>query len=114
MAASDKKEMLVMVLRPTIFRVEANSFEDAKKTITNQLIASGQMKPDAPIEFREMIDYELKNKTDTKEGEMILDNCMGSGSTGVACKNTKRKFIGIEIDEKYYKIAKERINESGK
>ena len=45
---------------------------------------------------------------------MILDNCMGSGSTGVACKNTKRKFIGIEIDEKYYKIAKERINESGK
>ena len=64
MAASDKKEMLVMVLRPTIFRVEANSFEDAKKTITNQLIASGQMKPDAPIEFREMIDYELKNKTE--------------------------------------------------
>lgn len=53
-------------------------------------------------------------KTYTKEGEMILDNCMGSGSTGVACKNTKRKFIGIEIDEKYYKIAKERINESGK
>ena len=53
-------------------------------------------------------------KTYTKEGEMILDNCMVSGSTGVACKNTKRKFIGIEIDEKYYKIAKERINESGK
>lgn len=64
MAVSDKKEMLVMVLRPTIFRVEANSFEDAKKTITNKLIASGQMKPNDPIEFREMIDYELKNKTE--------------------------------------------------
>ena len=63
MAASYKKEMLIMVLRPTIFRVEANSFEDAKKTITNQLITSGQMKPNDPIEFREMIDYELKNQT---------------------------------------------------
>jgi hypothetical protein len=77
MAASDKKEMLVMVLRPTIFRVEANSFEDAKKTITNQLIASGQMKPNAPIEFREMIDYELKEE-ENKQEEQNNDN--GSGS----------------------------------
>ena len=75
MAASDKKEMLVMVLRPTIFRVEANSFEDAKKTITNQLIASGQMKPNDPIEFREMIDYELKNKEEeNKQGDKKDDN----------------------------------------
>ena len=79
MAASDKKEMLVMVLRPTIFRVEANSFEDAKKTITNQLIASGQMKPDAPIEFREMIDYELKNKEEENKQEDEEDD---NGSKG--------------------------------
>lgn len=40
----------------------------------------------------------------------MLDNCMGSGSTGVACVNTNRNFIGIELDEKYFNIAKERIN----
>lgn len=47
--------------------------------------------------------------TYTYEGETILDNCMGSGSTGVACKNTGRKFIGIELDDTYFKIAEERI-----
>lgn len=49
-------------------------------------------------------------KTYTNEGETILDNCMGSGSTGVACINTNRNFIGIELDEKYFNIACERIN----
>lgn len=48
-------------------------------------------------------------KTYTNEGETILDNCMGSGSTGVACQNTNRHFIGIELDKKYFEIAKERI-----
>lgn len=48
-------------------------------------------------------------KTYTMEGETVLDNCMGSGSTGVACLNTNRKFIGIEKDEKYFEIAKNRI-----
>ena len=49
-------------------------------------------------------------KTYTNEGETVLDNCMGSGSTGVACKNLNRKFIGIELDDTYYEIAKNRIN----
>ena len=48
-------------------------------------------------------------KTYTNDGDTILDNCMGSGSTGVACVNTNRNFIGIELDEKYFDIAKERI-----
>jgi site-specific DNA-methyltransferase (adenine-specific) len=48
-------------------------------------------------------------KTYSNEGETILDNCMGSGTTGVACMNTNRNFIGIEMDKNYYKIAKERI-----
>jgi site-specific DNA-methyltransferase (adenine-specific) len=48
-------------------------------------------------------------KTYSNEGGLILDNCMGSGSTGVACKKLKRNFIGIELEEKYFKIAKERI-----
>ena len=49
-------------------------------------------------------------KTYTNEGEIVLDFTMGSGSTGVACANTNRKFIGIELDENYFNIAKERIN----
>ena len=48
-------------------------------------------------------------KTYTKENEIVLDNCMGSGSTGVACIHTNRKFVGMEKDEKYYNIAKDRI-----
>lgn len=48
-------------------------------------------------------------KTYSNEGDTVLDNCMGSGSTGVAAKNLNRNFIGIELDEKYFKIAKERI-----
>lgn len=48
-------------------------------------------------------------KTYTNEGETVLDNCMGSGSTGVACVNTGRKFIGIEKDAAYYEAAKQRI-----
>lgn len=49
-------------------------------------------------------------KTYSNEGETVLDNCMGSGSTGVACVNTNRNFIGIEMDELYFNIAKNRIN----
>lgn len=51
-------------------------------------------------------------KTYTNEKDIVLDNCMGSGSTGVACINTNRKFVGIEKDTKYYKIAKRRIKEA--
>lgn len=49
-------------------------------------------------------------KTYTNDGDLVLDNCMGSGTTGVACKRLNRNFIGIELDDKYYKIAEERIN----
>ena len=58
----------------------------------------------------ELLEYLIK--TYTNEGETVLDNCMGSGSTGVACVNTNRNFIGIELDEKYFKIAKNRIEET--
>lgn len=49
-------------------------------------------------------------KTYTNEGETVLDFTMGSGTTGVACKNLNRDFIGIELDEEYFKIAEQRIN----
>lgn len=48
-------------------------------------------------------------KTYSNENELVLDNCMGSGSTGVACRNTNRRFIGIEIEKRYFDVAKERI-----
>ena len=48
-------------------------------------------------------------KTYSNENDWVLDNCMGSGSTGVACKESNRNFIGIELDQKYFKIAENRI-----
>ena len=48
-------------------------------------------------------------KTYTNEGETVLDNCIGSGTTGVACRNLNRKFIGVEMDSSYYDIAVDRI-----
>lgn len=51
-------------------------------------------------------------KTYTNEGDLVLDNCMGSGSTGVAAINTNRKFIGIELEQNYFDIAKNRIIEA--
>ena len=50
-------------------------------------------------------------KTYTNKGELVLDFTMGSGTTGVACVNTNRNFIGVELDEKYFNIAKERIGD---
>lgn len=54
-----------------------------------------------------LIEYLIK--TYTNKNDTILDNCMGSGTTGVACKNLKRNFIGIELDGKYFNVAKQRI-----
>lgn len=51
-------------------------------------------------------------KTYTNEGDTVLDNCMGSGSTGVACVNTNRNFIGMELDKQYFEIAVQRIAEA--
>ena len=57
----------------------------------------------------ELLEYLIK--TYTNEGDLVLDFTMGSGSTGVACMNINRKFIGIELDEKYFNIASKRIEE---
>lgn len=53
--------------------------------------------------------FEYLIKTYTNEGDVVLDNCMGSGTTAIAAINTGRNWIGIEQDEKYYNLAKERI-----
>ena len=62
-----------------------------------------------PLEFVEKL---IMNSS--KKGQLILDPFMGSGTTGVACVNTSRNFIGIEMDENYFEIAKKRINETEK
>jgi len=73
------------------------SFENSKK---NRLHPT--QKPTALMEYLV--------KTYTNEGDMVLDFTMGSGSTGVACKNTNRNFIGIEKDENYYNVALRRCS----
>jgi site-specific DNA-methyltransferase (adenine-specific) len=57
----------------------------------------------------ELIEQCIQKHSD--EGDLVFDGFMGSGTTGVACVNTNRNFIGIELDDKYFEIAKERINE---
>ena len=58
--------------------------------------------------------FEYLIKTYTNEGDTVLDNVMGSGTTGVACVNTNRNFIGMELEEKYFKIAEQRIEQANK
>ena len=53
--------------------------------------------------------FEYLIKTYTNEGETVLDNCMGSGTTAIACLNTDRQYIGFELDETYHKLSLERI-----
>ena len=66
----------------------------------------GKLHPtEKPVELCEYL-----IKTYSKEGDTVLDNCMGSGSTGVACMNINRNFIGIELDNTYFEIAKNRIS----
>ena len=74
------------------------------ENLQNSLTVSKTDGPDALLEY--LI------KTYTLESETVLDNCMGSGTTGVACKNLNRNFIGIELDPEYFKIAEKRINEN--
>ena len=75
------------------------------KTVPN---SKGRLHPSQkPVE---LLEYLIK--TYTKENDTVLDFTMGSGSTGVACKNTNRNFIGIELEEDYYNIACERINDN--
>jgi site-specific DNA-methyltransferase (adenine-specific) len=58
----------------------------------------------------ELLEYLIK--TYSNEDDTILDNTMGSGSTGVACVNTNRNFIGIELNDEYFAVAEKRINEA--
>ena len=73
-------------------------------TFSNR-VGKGQLHPtQKPVELLEWL-----IKTYSNAGDVVLDNTMGSGSTGVASVNTSRDFIGIELDDDYFEIAKERV-----
>ena len=55
--------------------------------------------------------FEYLIKTYTNEGDLVLDNCIGSGTTAVACIRTKRNYIGIEKEQKYIAIARDRVRD---
>ena len=87
-------------------RKDNSGFRYPKQIIEFGVVERGTVHPtQKPVA---LIEYLIK--TYTNENETVLDFTMGSGTTGVACKNLNRNFIGIELDEKYFKIAKERIN----
>jgi site-specific DNA-methyltransferase (adenine-specific) len=73
----------------------------------NNIIGNKSHPTEKPIELLSILIENSSNK-----GELVLDPFMGGGSASVACKKTERKFIGIEKDEKYYKVAENKINET--
>lgn len=100
---------------------KASAFRPNRKT-QKDFIQKGTGYPKQLLEFKKdtpsihptqkpvaLLEYLIK--TYSRTGEVILDNCMGSGTTGVACKRLNRSFIGIELDETYFKLAKKRIDD---
>ena len=96
---TDQQEKKVIEYKDTGWRYPTQVWKFQRDCLTSNLHPT--QKPVALLE--ELI------KTYTNEDETVLDNCMGSGSTGIACKNLNRNFIGIELDKNYFNIAKERI-----
>ena len=87
------------------YRNDNYGFRYPKQVIDFGVVERGTVHPtQKPVA---LLEYLIK--TYTNEGETVLDFTMGSGSTGVACVNTNRNFIGIELDEDYFEIAKKRI-----
>lgn len=105
--------------KPYISQNKAGSSNYGKFNTEHKIINNGERFPKDILGFAPetglhptqkpvaLLEYLIK--TYTNEKETVLDNCMGSGSTGVACINTNRNFIGIELDKNYFQIAKERI-----
>ena len=105
-------------------KAKSGSVYGELKTIQNEIILKTLVSPRTVIDINcvprstgtihptqkpvALMEYLIK--TYTNKNELVLDFTMGSGSTGVACKNTNRNFIGIEMDDNYFKIAEKRIN----
>lgn len=91
----------------TNFRYNNPGHRYPKQVLEFPVVERNTLRPtQKPLELMEYL-----IKTYTNEGDRVLDFCMGSGTTGLACKNTQRSFIGIEKDPRYYAIAKKRIED---
>jgi len=95
-------------------RENGSSYIQTKTNYPNTILEFGYDKNKIHPTQKPVALMEYLIKTYTNEGDIVLDNCMGSGTTGVACVNLNRNFIGIELDEKYFNIAKQRIEDSYK
>lgn len=82
---------------------------DTSKRYPYNIIQFNMDKPKVHPTQKPVALLEYLIKTYTNDGAVVLDSCMGSGTTGVACKNLGRDFVGIEKEDKYFNIAKERI-----
>lgn len=109
---SKQKEVFVGQVSMTADYAKSSIEYEPDKLLPKCLIAfSREHRPQHPTQ-KPVALLEYLIKTYTNEGELVLDNCMGSGSTGVACINTNRGFIGIELDAEYFSIAQERIGKA--
>jgi site-specific DNA-methyltransferase (adenine-specific) len=96
---TDTSQKKVIVYKDNGLRYPTQVLKMQRDTLTSNLHETQK-----PIAL-----FEYLIKTYTNEGETVLDNCIGSGTTAIACKQTNRNFIGIEKDEKYFKIAEQRL-----
>ena len=97
--------MVCLIFRKGISKIK-KQIRDIKVVSTSSKLRKSLDHP-TPKYVESIIDL---LKCFTEEGDLVLDCFMGIGSIGVACKKMNRDFIGIELDEKYFKIAEERIN----
>jgi DNA modification methylase len=94
----------------TNFRNDNTGFRYPKQVQQFPVVERGTLHPtQKPLEL-----FEYLIKTYTNESDIVLDNCMGSGTTAIACINTNRNYIGFENDPKYYEIAQKRIENTQK
>lgn len=135
MPLKNVEDVLVFCRRPTIYNPQftyAEPYEIHRKNYKGQesygaqrdhsTVSDGRRYPKQILEFSErgavhptqkpvaLMEYMIR--TYTNEGATVLDNCMGSGTTGVACVNTGRQFIGMEMDAGYFAIAGQRIKQA--
>ena len=89
-----------------------SEYEQKWTNYPNEIIEFGLEKSHVHPTQKPVALMEYLVKTYSNKGETVLDNCMGSGTTGVACGRTDRNFIGIEMDEEFFKISENRIKES--
>ena len=101
------KYMVCLIFRKGVSKIKKQICDI--KVVSNSSKRRNAIKHPTP-KYTEAIEDIIKNLS--KEGDLVLDCFMGSGSTGIACKNLNRDFIGMELDEKYFKLSKQRIDDA--